>query len=284
MKETGWMMFTATLNHFHTSDKNSMLKWLPKDQADNVVGYSLPKNAFEKLVESPSQPIERIHYSWLKPIFEKQTPDLQNIYLSALPDSHYSGLCHLLHKTFHKLDLSLPVRHYLLGKIYQQMDLTAIPPLAFLPASPLDPLLDCTKQQLVELIDFLGLHDLAAEIRFIVDKKKLQGIYSLLTHQKQQYLKQCLHEKDKLSVPKLGLEQWSGDIKALEKMIHRRGMVRFAKVLQPLDTHFNWYILHTLDVGRGTIIPKFFSEKENPEVTKILTEQTLALIEFLKQG
>ena len=54
-------------------------------------------------------------------------------------------------------------------------------PIACLPSDPLNHLLTLSFQELLSLIDLLCMHDLAVEIRHIIDTSKLKEVYSLLT-------------------------------------------------------------------------------------------------------
>jgi hypothetical protein len=155
-------------------------------------------------------------------------------------------------------------------------------PFDYLPESSFSALGKWDKLQLIELINFFGLHDLASEVRHIVNKTYLQNIYNSLTHRQLYYLKVCLHQKETLKAPKLGINPTLEDSAPLKKAFHRRGLVRLGKALSGEHPDFIWYLAHTLDVGRGNLLMENYQSKSDPKVASLLKGQLLNLINFLK--
>jgi hypothetical protein len=126
------------------------------------------------------------------------------------------------------------------------------------------------------------MHDLSESIRHIVDKNQLKAIYNCLSPRKQQFLRMCLHQKEKITAPKLEIGRWDGDKKKLEQILHKRGLLRLGKALCGQHPQFFWYITRTFDTGRGAALARYYQEEPIPEISPLLIQQVLSLINFLK--
>ena len=283
METKGWALLRVLLNHFHADAKDSVFKVLPKEYVVEIRKQDLQTSSFAPALAKPVEWINRIHYSWLSETIDQLPQEELPYVLSALPETHFWGIKRMKRLKMQRTVLSAVCHSFFLRRLYNKLDAVKVLPPEFLPPSPLRPLLDLNKQELVELIDFLGLHDVAEEIRFIVDKNNLSKLYTIMTLKKQQYLKICLHQKQKLDLPKLGLAAWKGNIQQLEDLIHRRGMFRLGKAIFGQHPDFIWHITHSLDTGRGALLEKYTKGKENARVTTVLMQQVMDLLNFLNK-
>ena len=209
---------------------------------------------------------------------------MQPFFLTSLPKSKAVQVCALMKKPQHTARLALPVRLYLINMMALKIKPQDVMPAPFLPATSLSPLLAMRKGEIVQLIDFLGIYDLAEEIKHVVDKKYLRAIYNCLSIKKQHFLRLCLHQKERLTIPRLGLEKWQGDCKTLETILHKRGLLRLGKGVSGQHPDFLWHLVHRLDVGRGRIIEQFYAKEEIPGVTQALIQEILNLMNFFKKN
>ncbi|MBA2728569.1 MAG: hypothetical protein H0U49_10415 [Parachlamydiaceae bacterium] len=175
------------------------------------------------------------------------------------------------------------VQNFLFSLLFDKLKFSSVQPAAFLAETALTPLLGLSKSQLIELIDYLGIYDLAQELRQIVDKSVIKNVNNALSVKKQRFLKICMHQKEKISVAKLGLINWQGDGPQLVRVLHRRGLLRLGGALSGQDPDFIWYIIHRLDSGRGNIVEKSYSKKEIPLTSSSLVMQVLGAINFIKK-
>jgi hypothetical protein len=176
------------------------------------------------------------------------------------------------------------VKAYLQSSIYKNIpEIDRVMTLEYLPQSTLSVLASWTKFELVELIEFLGLHDLAEELRQVVDQKSLKNVYACLTPKEQKYLRFCMHHKSKLAPPSLGLDRWSGDCGKLKTALQSRGLIRLGKALSGEHPDFMWHLTHILDSGRGKALMKYYSKEPVGGVTALLAQQVLNLMNMLKK-
>jgi hypothetical protein len=196
---------------------------------------------------------------------------------AALTSEQSSGL-----EKSETIELSEPVKSFILSQLYTLLKADEHLPLDYLPETELSELGTWNKTQLIHLIDFLGLHDLATEVRQIVNKNHLKNIYACLTPQQFYYLKVCLHQKEMLTVSKLGIDASIKDSTKLKRVIHQRGLLRLGKALCGQHPDFVWYLSHTLDTGRGKMLSDIYQKESIGKITPFLKEQVLNLMKFLK--
>jgi hypothetical protein len=277
------ILFKVLLNRFHPGMGEAFLKNLPQDEAQEIFKQTATSQDPAVALSWPHDLISRTHYSWLAPIVKELPRSLQAPVVASLPEGHASGLRSLLKLPKMPLSLSPQVKSFLIGQLYRKWQPEEALPIQYLPPSQLSPLLNLAKSELVDIIELLAMHDLADAIRHIVDKKYLKAIYHCLSPQKQTFLRVCLHKKEKIAAPKLNIEKWDQNPDSLDVLLNRRGILRFGKALCGQSPYFLWHLVHTLDTGRGNAVSQHYHPEEIPGISPLLTQQILALINFLKQ-
>lgn len=277
MDKRGWMMLRVMINRYNPTAGNDLLKFLPEQEAQVVMNQEIHSTELAPILQQPERTLASIHYSWIQPVVQKFAQPLQPALIAALTAEQAAGL-----KIAAPIAISDTTKKFVLNQIYQHLDIHDRFPIEYLPETELSPLIRWNKSNLMDLIDFLGLHDLASEVRRIVNRNYLKNIYTCLSPKQLSYLKVCLHQKEQLVSPKLGIDPTTQDCSKLKQIVHRRGLQRLGKALCGQHPDFIWYIAHTLDMGRGNILLKEYQPKELPKVTKILKQQVLTLMNFLE--
>jgi hypothetical protein len=192
-------------------------------------------------------------------------------------------------KKHFKLSMSsLPLKkkgkEYLTEALYTWLisDQKELLPIEFLPEHPLNPLLDLSKKELQALVDYLGLHDLALELKHVIKADQIKKIQKTLSKKAQEHLKKQMKKKDPISFARLNLDGWNGDEEKMKAILHHRGFNRLAKALFGCHPSLLWHLSHRLDTGRTKILRKFYTDIKNDEVREILINQTLELIPLVK--
>lgn len=278
------IMLRVLMNRYHQGAPSALLEGLPAEDAKLVLDQDIISTDVSQIVIRPNELLgDQIHYSWLQPVLETFTPSMQSLLISALPKESSEALAKLMNKPKLPKPTQL-AQNFLLLALCRKFSKRAVMPMQFLPEAPLNVLMTLKKAELLELIDYLGLYDLAEEIRHIVDKILLNSIYACLSIKKQHYLRICLHQKEKLkAAAKIGLVNWKGDAEQLGRLLHRRGLLRLSYALSGQPRDFVWYLAHRLDVGRGHILGKSYSDKEISGVSAYLAQQVINTLNFLKR-
>lgn len=271
------------LNHYHKGPQESVLAPLPDEEAKAVSDLSVNLSNFDALLSTPLKVISKVHYSWLVDKI-KEMPETSIVYLLGfLPPKQAEKIQSALKIKGEIPTFSPLMKRFVLSRIANDLPFKDTLPFENIPDSELSKLSQLSKQEIVQLIDFLGLYDLTEEMHNIVDKKLLENINNALTAKKKAYVKKCLLSKEKLVTNRLNLEYWDGDPAKLSKLLHHRGMVRLGYALCAQDESLVWYITHTLDAGRGNKLLRYINDKEIPTVTKTLREQVLNVIAFFNK-
>ncbi len=277
------VLFKVLLNRFHPGTSETFLQGVPAEEAKEIARQDVSSSDPSLAFTWKQNLIEQTHYSWLVPPLQQIPSPLQDSVIAALSEQQATRLRPLFKAQQTSTPLALSVRNFLIDQLYQKWNPQDVLPKDFLPQTSLTPLLGITKGEIVELIDFLALHDLGEALRHIVNTRNLKMVYSCLSPKKQQYLRICLHQKERVAATKLEIEKWNGDPKQFETMLHKRGMFRLGKAISGQHPQFLWHLTHILDTGRGAALSKYYQEDAIPNVTPHLIQQLLFVMNFLKK-
>lgn len=277
MKKREHIILRVLVNRYNPKADNALLKFLPKEEAQTILSQDISSIDLLPIIQQPQNMLAKMHYSWVQPILKEFPESVQPVIISALTHEQILGL-----KMSSPLAISNIAKSFILNQLYQYLHINEHAPIEYLPANEFSVLAKWTKSQLLNLMDFFGLYDLASEVRHIVNRNHLKNIYTCLTSKQFYYLKVCLRQKEQLISPKLGIDPTKQNCPKLKQTIHRRGLLRLGKALCGQHPDLVWHMAHTLDIGRGNILLKEYQLEELPKVTKILKQQLLNLINFIK--
>lgn len=284
MDDKSALMVGLLVNRFHRNAPEQFLKKFPNDVTDKISLGDLPTDDPTLCLESLSERVQLIHYSWLLPFFQDLTPALRSPFLSLLSSRQQQGIGKALKQSLGG-SLAPSILSFLTENLVLKLNINRLLPRSCLPQTSLTILAQFSKDQLVELIDYLGIYDLSEEVKTILDKKYLKNIYSCLPPKRLKFLKLCLHLKTRIMSSRMGLHHWEGKCEDLLALLHRRGLTRLTKALVGQHPDLIWYISHILDTGRGKIIADQANLKENPSVTAGLIQQVQNALNFInKEG
>lgn len=270
-------MLRVFINRYNPKAGNALIKFLPQEEAQAVMSQDIRSTDLAPILQQPQKSLNRIHYSWIQPVLQKFPEGLQPIVAAALTTEQIAGL-----KIGSPIAINDIAKVFILNQLYQKLEIGDRVPVEYLQETEFTLLANWSKAQIMDLADFLGLYDLASEVRHIVNRNHLKNIYSCLTSKQLYYLKVCLHQKQQLVSPKLGIDPTKQDCQKLKQVIHRRGLARLGKALCGQHADLVWHIAHVVDMGRGTILLKEYQPQEIPRVTQILKQQVLSIMNFLK--
>lgn len=297
MMQQNWIFFRLLLNKYFPQKADALFQLLQDEKQKEEMQKGLAECTLasknpECLIFKPEEKLQELHYSWLEPILLAIDEPLRSSIILAMPAATISALMkrEVISQDFENktTNLSKSVQSFLLGKLFAKwqelsFEKETMPlPKELLPKTDLDPLLSASKTELTDLIDLLSMHDLAAEVRHIVDKKLLHAIISKLTVDQQKYLRTTLHQKPKMQEPPLQVREIYKDSKKFLHTLHKRGLKRLGSALSGLSPDFIWYITHTLDVGRGKLLMSFIQKEEIPTATQVVKIQILQIQQLLK--
>lgn len=248
----------ALLKGLLKGDK-TLLSFLSQETVDQLSFIEEAPPKFESF--SYQGLTEDVHYSWYLKIFKLYPKNIQEIFLYVLDEGASEKLEKLLKIKKQKKALKKKIVPLFQNIIKKEIVPPSLLPKKYLPPSKLSPLLDLSKKELVKLIDFLALFDLAIEIPKIVEKDLLKKIDKFLSKEKLSFLKSILPYKEPFSFPPLNIKRFKKSKKDFQTLLHKRGLIRFSEAISVQDKDMIWYICHKLDVGRGEALLKLSRKK-----------------------
>lgn len=281
MSQASYIVFRSLVER---SNKSSLIRTLSQSEQEKVRHLSpLKKDPFIYPL-STEERLKGIHYSWMVTFLEPFANDDKILLLSSIEKEQAEKL----KKHFKLSALSLPLKkkgkEYLTQALYAWLisDQKELLPIEFLPEHPLNPLLELSKKELQALVDYLGLRDLALELKHVIKADQIKKIQKTLSKKAQEHLKKQMKKKDLISFARLNLDGWNGDEEKMKAILHHRGFNRLAKALFGCHPSLLWHLSHRLDTGRTKILRKFYADIKNDEAKQILINQTLELIPLVK--
>lgn len=223
--------------------------------------------------------IDAIHYSWFaKPLHALPTA-VRPLFLTLLNPKQAKEICTLLALPYSIPTYSSFMRPFLLDEFKKQvfqgvevLDREAIP------SSDLKSLISLRRNQLLSIVDLLGIYDLAADLRQIVDRGLLQKIYNALSEDQLTFLQYCVKQPLKWLPPKIGLLNWDGTKKTLQHLLHTRGLKRLGKALHDENDSLKWHLLHQFDTGRANVIEKVLRQRQDEALTPHFKSQVIHIL------
>ncbi|MES2272920.1 MAG: hypothetical protein V4487_01865 [Chlamydiota bacterium] len=274
------MVLKAFLSRCPEEKKRALERFLPERMRIRL--DELPTFSEEITADgfSNGSMLEHVHWSWFLPTLKAYPPKEQKPFLSALSPYAAENLAHALEISDSSEEMSelgkSYLRQILINSLVGSED--RLLPLDYLPPSPLKGLLRLSKKELIKLINFLSLYDLAGELRQIVETKILKKIYSFLSEDEKKILKNAMAHKESFLFPRMNLDRWDGSKESFRLLLHRRGLVRLGAALSGQDPDFIWYICHQLDIGRGNALFKLCAKEAVPGISDAVIRQIEELL------
>ncbi|MDN3509643.1 MAG: hypothetical protein P0S93_06525 [Candidatus Neptunochlamydia sp.] len=280
MNKASWISFRSLLEQ---KGQSSFLHFLSPPEQEKFQSVAPSKRDPFATSYSMEERLSRVHYSWLIAFLERFAEGDKEMILSSLDRNQAERLQEHFKVNGERFHLKKGAKNYLIKAIYEWLisDQKEFLPLEFLPDHPLKPLADLSKKKLQKLVDYLGLHDLAIELKDVIKSDQIKKVQKVLTLEQRRFLKKQIKVKDPITFSRLNLDGWNEDRDGgkLKAILHHRGFNRLAKALFGCHPSLLWHISHTLDTGRTKILRKFFTDIKNDEAHAALINQTLELIQ-----
>lgn len=275
----------AFLQMLPPSEQKALLDYLPQEQRKSYdraqKWYQDPTEAISPLEEE----LSHVHFSWLAPYLRALPETDIKFCLSSLTEEQQKGLKRSLRFSNDLPELTELAKLFLKKELFSELcageDLL---PIAALPDSPMNLLLDLSYDQLCFLISLLAMHDLSIEIRQIIDTTQLKKIYTALTAEQTELLKTLTFRKESVTFKKMELSKWDGNMETLHAMLQQRGINRLAKALYQEEPSLVWILMHRLDSDQGAQLRQLCTPLDHPRAASLLSEQVALLASDIHNG
>lgn len=281
MRSSVGMILNAFLSRQDEAKRERLLSFLSEKEKSRLSQMPLFGQTVTPEDFSNGSMLERVHWSWFLPTLKSYSLTEQELFLAALDESAAKPLseqipCKIAKKPLTPIGKAY-LRQVLLDSLIGPHD--RLIPAGFLPPSPLNNLLKLSKKKLTLLIDLLSMHDVASEVKQIVETKILKKLYSFLSEAQKKFLKQAAAKPEPFSLPKIGLDRWDGTEDSLRHVLHRRGLGRLGIALSGQTPALIWYVCHQLDIGRGNALFKLSTKEAVHNVIDAAARQVEELLE-----
>lgn len=283
MNPSSYIVLKTLLNTSSSYEK--LIGYLSTKEQERLNKISIDK-PFDLSQFDTTNILNEVHYSWFIPTLESiEAVQDRLILMSSLSPTLQEKLKPSLQIKQDIIDLSDGAKEYarliLLSSLIGEED--TLLPAAYLPPSRMNFLLTLNKQELMQLVDFLGLYDLAADIKKIVDTKAIRSISSCLTPKQKTFLSGIRTYQDPSSFPSM-LKEWDKKKETFHKLLHKKGLNRLAIALCTSHPDLLWYVSHFLDKGRGSTLLKLTKKKANNKTITMIRSHILDIIQLMRKS
>lgn len=254
----------SLVERFHSEESQALINHLSNREQAAMREMRVGPLQTEPLRASSQVAISAYHPSWIQQALTKEPLERRPLYQSAIDGK-----------------LAAAPTAFLLGNLLNLLGAPSVVPLACLTDSPLQSLIHLDGRVLVRLIGYLGMIDLADEIKKTIESRLLREVDALLTDGQRKFLQRWTQVSDPVPGPRHGLSAWIADF---QKESQQSGLIRLGRALSHHDRSFVWHLAHRLDSGRGRWIMRHAQEAIAPKLAEKLTGQVEATIEFLQLG
>ncbi len=285
MQRAGQIVFHAFLCRVPTERQRHLLGLLPEEEL--ALLRTLPYSFLDPTqgISQPSALLKKAHASWLAPFIRTLPENDIRLLLASLEEPQRAGLKKDLLFSNHFPTLNPLAMRYVQQLLTQNLieNQKEILPLECLPEHPLNELLNLNKEELSHMINLLGIHDVAFELRHIIETAKIKQVQNALDPQEQNYLKKLLQQQELITFKRMGLDKWDGNVANLKKLIHQRGLNRIGKSLFGLDDSLVWHLSRRLSTADAATLHKLCSDLKNTQAVTLLTRQIMEMITLVKK-
>ncbi|HSX12107.1 MAG TPA: hypothetical protein VLF61_01290 [Rhabdochlamydiaceae bacterium] len=275
----------AFLEKCQPNERAVLFRFLP--EKDQLLIEQLPTISadFKKSFLSLKKTLDKVHFSWFAPHLRTLPENDIRLFLSALNPQQAEGLKNILLFSDHFPPLTEAGETYIQEILIQKLSQNEpLLPLNFLPPSPLNALLELNQEELETLVRYLGLHDLAFEMRQIIETAKLKRVFSTLTKNEKEYLQALLPQKEPVVLKRLQIQNWDGRRESLKLLIQQRGLQRLGKALYDEQPTLIWLVAHHFDISMGQELLKACTKIELAKAKQHLINQTVKILSFIKKS
>lgn len=277
---------------------NAFLKGKDEAHKSHLLNY-LPDGAREYLLSlgeaaidpkscsfSPLSLLTEIDPSWFLPHLSTFSENDANILISILSPEQKERISAELTLNEESFRPSKLATGFITNRLtsFLTMDTPPIKPILCLRNHPLIFLLDLKREQIEKMIFFLGLHDLAPELKRTVETRLLKSVDEILEEDEKLYLKSLMEKRSLIQFTPLKLTGWDRQKNSFDEVIRARGLNRLAKALFGSDDSFFWYLMHKLEKSYAYTLKKLAVDPKNPKAQKALQEEVTDATKYILES
>lgn len=285
MKQLGRLVCRTFIEKRKRDSRKELFSFLPPKEKELVLSLPAPSHDLSLGFDLTADVLNKTHSSWLVPFLRQFSEKEVCLFLSSLDRTQAEALKKSLKCSMPLISLTDTAQNFFKEKMVRFLLTEAedLIPIDALSKTSLKPLLDLSFKDLRLSIELLGLHDLAVELKQIIDSTQLKKIYSIFPKEKEVYLKSLAHKKEPVLFKKLEISRWDGKAETLLPLLFQRGLNRLGKALYPENSDFIWYVKHHMEPEDAATLSSLCKPLEHVKAYMYLAEQVLNAISFVKK-
>lgn len=235
------------------------------------------------LAPLPAQDVlEKFDPSWAAALLRSLPQEEMRCLLACFSETSEQLLRRRLKAAFPLPALSPLATRYMTAWMVQQLSPPeGIMPIQLFAASPLYSLWEEPLERLHKLPWILGMRDVAAEAKKLIDNAKRRQLQGALSKELEEALGFFSYQMEMVLFRPIELSAWNGDREALEKVILQRGCNRLAKALTLEPSALVWHITRRFPVEVTHSLEKLYQPRPSEAVAATLRSQTLEALHWL---
>lgn len=277
---SAFMICKALLERCPVDEQSALLALLPNEARKEL--EQLPSASLPTPGAKISDPLTHIHPSWLAPFLRTLAKHDLKLFLAALNKDQREPLMQQLGFSDALPTLSHSgkqfARRFLLNQLLHGHDIL-LPP--FTPPSAIRSLIQMSAHRLLTVMQYLGLYDLAFEMRQIIDTAQLNKVLGALHDDEIHFMKQVSEQGNPIIFKRLFLRGWDGKRTTLLHLLQERGMQRLALALYEENASLVWIVTHALEMTTATKLLKLRTKPSEKRMPRVLAEQVSTVLSTL---
>ncbi len=278
-----WTACKALIEQQSPPQRKKLLDFLPDSQKAAIQKAPEQKVLFCSL--SPDEVLDTIHPSWLLHILQPYTENERGFFLATLAPPLSSQLKKLMAIKKNLPTLTPFGKNFLRREMFELIKKErgeALPKNA-LPDSKFNILISWDAARISLLSFWLGLYDLAEELRYVIDKQVWQRIEAALSPAEWQAVKNFQTKKERLAFGRIALKDALESPAKLRLTTEQYGMNRLAKALYGEHSSLLWHLMLHMDQKRADFLAKLCTPLAKPELKESLVNQVFGLIPLIAE-
>lgn len=235
-----------------------LISYLPESYRKEIENPLFPQNAL-RVEMTPEKMVRRIDTSHFKRYIDMLPKSEQHLFITAFPKYKQVDLTsrNAVYTEYKSKKLS---RTILLSLFNELED---FPPPSMLPYHPTIELLSDTGVPLLKLISYLGLIDIAVEVKKIISKTTLKKLQAAFDKEQIAFINQIAKKENIPTLAPMNITSYDGEVELLNRLIQERGMYRFAQAIkdtpQEYRFFFHYFLPKTISDCLFSILKKRFN-------------------------
>ena len=278
MHDKKTVILKTLLNQYTPELQSELVSLLSNDLKQSLATCSYDQSDITIFISQKQAALQSMHYSWIVKLLEDTAENLQQFLIAGLSSEQLKGLAKIGLKPISSAKV---FHHFFAAELEKLLQLDHLLPREMMPKSRFESLLFLSKDQLLQIIDLLGLFDLSLEVKKILDRDTLRQIYAALSQTEVKFLKVCLHARNRSAKPGSMLKSKPVEKKLLRQNIYQKGLLRFCLAISDEDQNFWTYLAWKFDIGRGKLILDQLQKKHKFADISSFQKQLLEVVKFI---